>query len=112
MRGKLVSLREGRPSLEVPGGKIVWLEGDADTRRVLLDERLQGEDFEARGESGGAGTFAILPIHLRALFVHRDGKRFMITYWCEVCAIRTYTPGVCACCQEEMALDLRAPGEP
>jgi hypothetical protein len=36
----------------------------------------------------------------------------MVTYWCEVCAIRTYTPGECMCCQENTELDLRDPDLP
>jgi hypothetical protein len=33
----------------------------------------------------------------------------MITYWCDVCSIRAYTPGPCVCCQQETTLDLRDP---
>ena len=31
----------------------------------------------------------------------------MVSYWCEVCSIRTFTPGVCMCCQDETAVDLK-----
>ena len=40
------------------------------------------------------------------MLVHRDGKKYTISYWCPVCSIRTYTPGKCMCCQEETHLDL------
>jgi hypothetical protein len=33
----------------------------------------------------------------------------MVTYWCAVCAIRTFTPGICWCCREETELDLLEP---
>ena len=36
----------------------------------------------------------------------------MVTYWCEVCAIRSYTPGLCVCCRDETTLDLRDPDQP
>lgn len=112
LRGRLVSAREGKPALETAAPAVVFLEGDKDTTGVLLDPRLQGEDFEAQGRFVKPSVFEILPIHLRAMFVHRNGKKFLITYWCEVCAIRRYTPGVCPCCQEEMALDLQPPVTP
>ena len=63
-------------------------------------------DFEALGHFRGAGRFLIDPIYKRAMFVHKDGKRLFITYWCNVCYIRTYTPGNCRCCQKYTDLDL------
>ena len=37
-----------------------------------------------------------------------DGKRFAVTYWCEKCAIRTYTPGTCWCCRRSSACRTRS----
>ena len=85
------------------------LSGDADTLGVLKDERLADTDFEVAGKAVGVGKFAVNPIHTHALFVHQKGKRLMVTYWCDVCAIRTYTPGLCWCCRENTAVDLRDP---
>ncbi len=45
---------------------------------------------------------------------HRDGKSYEVYYWCDVCTIRGFTPGSCACCQAEVELRERvipAPGE-
>jgi hypothetical protein len=49
------------------------------------------------------------PIHLKAMFVYRGGRRLVVTYWCAICSIRTFTPGTCVCCQEETDLDPRDP---
>ena len=49
------------------------------------------------------------PMHTKAMFVYKDGKKSRITYWCDLCSIRTYTPGICMCCQQETQLDLRDP---
>ena len=35
---------------------------------------------------------------------HRDGKSYEVYYWCDVCTIRGFTPGPCACCQAEVEL--------
>jgi hypothetical protein len=99
--------REGMPpAIQAPDGKLVALGGDPDTLGVLNDKRLRGAHLEVKGHFDG-GLFAVDPIHTDALHVHKDGKRLIITYWCELCAIRTYTPGICWCCQENTELDLR-----
>ena len=76
---------------------------------VLKDPRLAGADFEALGQSSGPSGFRIDPIHTRALYAYRNGARLMVTYWCDVCYIRTYSPGVCWCCQDQTRLDLIDP---
>jgi hypothetical protein len=103
-RGKLV---EG-PALETVDGKRLTLAGDAETLGTLKDPRLAGFDFEVVGVLAG-DTVKIAPIHKAALFAHKDGKRLRVTYWCDICAIRTYTPGLCWCCREDTVLDLREP---
>jgi hypothetical protein len=103
-RGKLV---EG-PALQGADGKRLKLTGDADTLGTLKDARLVGTDFEVVGVLAG-DTVTINPIQEAALFAYKDGKRLRVTYWCDVCAIRTYTPGLCWCCREETVLDLREP---
>jgi hypothetical protein len=74
---------------------------------VLGDARLHDADLEVTGTREAGGTLMIGPIHTRAMKVHRNGKALLITYWCEVCSIRTYAPGICVCCQDETELDLR-----
>jgi hypothetical protein len=109
LRGRLAQSPLKPPMLRTPDGKMVELQGDEATMGVLRDTRLKDDDFEALGEFTGADRFRIDPIHERAMFVYRGGKRLVITYWCETCAIRTYTPGICICCQEETELDPRDP---
>lgn len=106
LRGKLLQTDGQPPRLQIAGGKLVDLQGDDSTTGVLNDARLRNADLEIIGSSAG-GKFQILPIHKRAMFVHKDGKRLFVTYWCEICSIRTYTPGKCLCCQDETALDLK-----
>ena len=100
VRGKLVT---GPP----PRISNVLMTGDEATRGVLSDPRLEGADFEVLGHAVDPTHFEVDKIHTRSLFVHKDGKRLMVTYWCDVCYIRTYTPGKCWCCQKDTDLDLR-----
>lgn len=99
----------GDLELKTPDGRIVKLSGDVESAAVLRDERLAREEFELRGKFTAPEAFTIDPIHLRAIFVWRGGQKLIVTYWCDVCAIRAWTPGKCQCCQDEMALDLRDP---
>jgi hypothetical protein len=107
LRGKLITKGGGAGTLILPDGKSVKLTGDEQTRGVLGDARLNGVEFEVVGRPGPGGIFEIQPIHKRAMFVLENGRKLFVTYWCAVCAIRTYTPGICWCCQDETALDLR-----
>ena len=107
IRGKMTRSPDNLPALEMPNHKLVSLSGDGPTSGVLNDKRLLGADFEAIGHYNSPDHFEVDPIHERAMFVHKDDKRLLITYWCDVCYIRTYTPGVCWCCQKYTDLDLR-----
>jgi hypothetical protein len=109
LRGRLVQDPLKPPALRTTDGKIVELLGDEATIGVLRDRRLKDDDFEVLGEFIGPAKFRVAPIHERALWVYQGGKRLVITYWCDTCGIRTYTPGICECCQEETALDPRDP---
>jgi len=106
-RGKLATGSKPLLVLSSDGGKRISLSGDEPTMGVLKDERLRDEDLELLGTPEGDSGLRVDPIHTRAMFVHKDGKRLMITYWCDVCYIRTYTPGICWCCQKNTDLDLR-----
>lgn len=106
LRGKLVQAEGKPPALAVAGAEPLPLQGDKDTMGVLKDKRLAGADLGVKGHRE-TDHFVVDAIHTKAMHIHRDGKRLAITYWCDTCAIRTYTPGICWCCQEETNLDLR-----
>lgn len=111
IRGKLSRTPAGAPALATGDGRFIPLTGDKDTVGVLRDKRLASGEIELRGRFTSPDLFTIDPIHTKAMHIHKDGKKLFITYWCEVCSIRTYTPGICWCCQEETALDLRESGK-
>ncbi len=111
LHGKLM-VREGKPTaLATTAHKVVVLDGDESTRKVLADKRLDGYQVEARGHFTSADHFAIDPFHERGLVAVENGKVRLITYYCDVCNIRAYTPGPCACCQKETTLSLQDPNQ-
>jgi len=111
IRGKLIQRENQAPAIEMVDHKLIVLEGDGPTVHVLHDKRLAGVDLEAKGHFTSADHFQIDPFHTHALHVVKDGKRLLITYWCDVCSIRQYEPGPCWCCQRETALALKPEDE-
>jgi hypothetical protein len=109
LEGKLI-VRAGQPAtLETSAHQMVQLDGDAPTRKVLGDTRLDGFAIKARGHFTSPDRFQLDPMHTHSMLVNKDGHLKMVTYWCDVCSIRAYTPGPCVCCQQETVLDLRDP---
>ena len=111
VRGKLVERKDGHSVLQTDDGKTVALTGDDETEKVLHDPRLGGVTLEAMGHFTTPEQFAVEPIYEKNMFVLKDGKRLRITYWCDVCSIRTYSPGTCVCCQKWTDLDLQDPNQ-
>lgn len=111
LRGKLL-VREGKPAaVETADHKVIELDGDASTQKVLADNRLNGYEVQARGHFTTPTRFTVDPFHERGLVAVKNGSVKIITYFCDVCNIRQYTPGPCPCCQREMTLELRDPSQ-
>ena len=110
LRGKLV-LREGKPPVvETAEHKLVTLDGDEPTRKVLGDQRLNGFEVEAKGHFTAPDRFLIDPIQ-PALYW---SGRVVSSRWLRIGATHVpslFHPGPCVCCQRETTLDLRDPDE-
>ena len=109
LHGKLIVGESKPPAVNTADHRLVGLDGDVDTLRILHDPRLNGVEVEAKGHFTAPDRFTIDPIHTRALMARRDGKLKLISYFCDVCNIRANTPGPCVCCQRETTLELIDP---
>jgi hypothetical protein len=89
----------------------ISVRGDESVEAVLADERVLGMDIEVEGESSN-GAFQANPIHTKPVHTYANGKRLIVSYWCDVCYIRFYKPGTCWCCQKESVLDPKDPNTP
>jgi hypothetical protein len=106
--GKLVQPEGKPPAIQTAGNKLVSLDGEPESLKVLSDERLAGSDMELLGHYAAPDRFVVGSFYTsRSIIVHKDGKRYTISYWCPVCSIRAYTPGKCVCCHQETQLDLQ-----
>jgi hypothetical protein len=111
LHGKL-ELRSGQQAtLETADHKRITLDGDEPTTKVMADARVNGFDIEVKGHFTAPARFLIDPMRTHSMLVQKDSGLKMVTYWCDVCSIRTYAPGRCVCCLQETTLDLRDPSE-
>jgi hypothetical protein len=107
LRGTLVQHEGKPPAIETSGHKPIPVDGEPETLAVLNDARLAGADMELLGHFTAPEQFSVGPFYTsKSMIVHKDGKRYTISYWCPVCSIRTHTPGQCMCCHQETQLDL------
>jgi hypothetical protein len=109
VRGKLAIHENAPATLETADRQIITLSADDTISKVLTDARLNGFEVEARGQFTAPNKFQIDASQTNPFLVRTDGHLKMVTYWCDVCSIRDYTPGPCRCCQRETVLDLRDP---
>ena len=109
LRGHLRQEKGKSPVIETADHKFVALDGDDPTMAIMNDARLKDADVEVLGHPGVQGHFEIHQIFLPSVFVYKDGKRLQVSYWCDVCYIRTSSPGKCWCCQKYTDLDLIEP---
>jgi hypothetical protein len=109
LRGRLAVSSESDPFIDTAAHQRIRLDGDAPTLKILHDARVNGFDVDLHGHFTTPGTFQIDPHHLRPILVHDGNTLKVITYWCDVCYIRAYTPGPCVCCQKDTEIELRDP---
>ena len=100
IRGHLAPTVEGRPlQLVTASGRAVDLAADELLERTMRDPQLAGRTWETLGREAADGRFAV-----DRAFTIKDGRRYRVTYYCEICHITTYEPGRCMCCQENTEL--------
>ncbi len=100
IRGQLAQPVEGRPlQLITTAGRAVELAVDELLERTMRDPQLAGRTWEALGREAADGRFEV-----NRAFTVKDGRRYRVTYYCEICHITTYEPGRCMCCQEDTEL--------
>lgn len=86
--------------LVTDSGEVHPLIKDIRSRGFFLDERIRNRQMELV-----VHKYARLPF-VRVIDVHsyKDGRRHKLDYWCDICAIITFQPGECPCCQGEVEL--------
>ena len=101
VRGQLLAAEnaEADHRLKSDDGEVWNLVVETDAFHALHDPKLADRTWEFVGNPLEGDKFEV-----RKLFTIKDGKRFNVTYYCEICHIVSYRPGRCMCCQEDVEL--------
>ncbi len=87
-------------ALVTDSGEVHPLVKDVRSRGFWMDKRLRDRSMELH-----VHKFPGLPfVRLIDVYSFKDGKKYAVDYWCTVCAITTFEPGPCPCCQDEIEL--------
>jgi len=82
-------------------GKLYTLLRTKMSEAIFMDLRLHEKDLRFNGRVF-PGT-QVLEV-IGALRSVREGKVYDLYYYCDICAIKSVSPGPCQCCQEEVVL--------
>lgn len=95
--------KERTLALETHDGKLWTIVEDLRGRSFRTDARLREMTVELFVRKyRGSDAIQILKV-----FEVKDGKRFVVDYWCDVCAIIMFESGTCDCCQDDNRLRKR-----
>jgi hypothetical protein len=95
--------RESVQVLETADGRLLPLVEDIRGRSFRRDERLRAMEVELLARRFEGAPF----LQIIRIYEVKDGRRFEIDYWCEICAIALYELKPCDCCQGPIELRRR-----
>jgi hypothetical protein len=87
-------------SLVTDDGQIFPLINDARGRGFLKDDRLLNRPMELEVRKYPGSPF----LQVIRVYTIKDGKRYTLDYWCDICAIIMYELQDCECCQGPIRL--------
>lgn len=99
LRARLIAPVEDPIRVRDEQGNEHVLELDVDGVHTLHDPKLVDRLWDFEGRRTPDGRFEVFK-----MFTIKDGVRYKVTYYCEVCHIVSFRPGLCMCCQDEVAL--------
>jgi hypothetical protein len=90
-------------AIETGNGDLLPIVEDLRGRSFRTDKRLRDMEVELL-----VRRYDATPI-IQIVKIHeiKDGKKYVVDYWCDVCAIVMFEMGPCACCQDDNRLRKR-----
>jgi hypothetical protein len=79
--------------------KVYPLVKDDGSRMFFKDSRLLNRPMRLTGRLVAGGFLQVVQVHSVI-----NGKLHEVDYWCDICSIRAFEPGKCACCGGPMIL--------
>ena len=87
-------------ALMADDGRLLPVVEDSRGRAFRLDEQLRSMNVELLVRRHERHPM----LQILRVYEIADGKRFLVDYWCDVCAIEMIEKGQCACCQDDNRL--------
>ena len=84
-------------------GQVLPIVENLRGRAFRTDDRLRGKDMEILARRYDQQPL----IQILRVYEIKEGQRYEVDYWCDICAIVMYESGPCACCQDHNRLRKR-----
>jgi hypothetical protein len=81
--------------LETADGKLHPIVKDVRGRGFWMDERLRGVEMELMVRRYEGSPF----VQVMRVCTIKNGRKYELDYWCDICAIVMYELKECECCQ-------------
>ena len=88
-----------RFALSGSDGKLHAFSADDAATAMFTDARVRRRELQITAQMAAHDQLEIVLVQSI-----REGKLYDIYYFCELCNIRAYAPGLCPCCRNEMEL--------
>jgi hypothetical protein len=86
-----------RYALLTSDGQLRTFSADDTSTAMFADARVRRRELQVTAQTDDKNQLEIVRVQSV-----RDGKLYDIYYFCELCNIRAYAPGLCPCCRNEM----------
>ena len=88
-----------RYALRPADGALHWFMRADPLAPVFDDARIRGQEIVARVRPHADGTGELIKVYSA-----KHGKLHDVRYFCEICNVTSFVPGLCPCCRAEMEL--------
>jgi hypothetical protein len=78
-------------------GRLHEFSLDDPSAAVFTDPRVRQRELQVTAQPTAKGQLELIRVQSV-----REGKLYDLYYFCELCNIRAYAPGLCPCCRNEM----------
>jgi len=86
-----------RYALSDGNGKLHNFSSADASAAIFSDVRVRQRELQVTAQTTAKGQLEI--VRVQSL---REGRLYDLYYFCELCNIRAYAPGLCPCCRNEM----------
>jgi hypothetical protein len=88
-----------RYALRGADGALHWFKRDDPLAPVFDDVRIRAQDVPVKVRPRADGTGELIKVYSA-----KHGKLHDVRYFCEICNVTSFVPGLCPCCRAEMEL--------